>query len=261
MLVSSAMRDRLVLETSNDGAVLRVLLDAPPGNILDIRLLTDLRRRLAAAGRSRALKVIVFEGNGPNFSYGVSIPEHRPRTVGRMLSAFHDLFRTLLRIDRVLVAVVSGQCLGGGMELACFCHRVFAHPGSRLGQPEIRLGVFPPLASVILPLRCGQAVADEVCLTGRMFSAREALALRLVDEVATDPRRAANRWIARELLPKSAASLSCAVKAVRLGYNRDLLRDLARTERIYRHDLMRTADAREGIEAFLERRSPIWKDR
>ena len=92
-----------------------------------------------------------------------------------------------------LVAVVRGQCLGGGMELACFCHRVFAHPKARLGQLEIRLGVFPPVASVILPLRCGQAVADEFCLTGRTFTAKEALAARLVDEVAADPRRAADR--------------------------------------------------------------------
>src|SRR5262249_39235431 len=120
------MRERIVLDTTNGGALLRVLLDAPPGNILDIALLTDLNRKIARHGRSRSLKAIVFEAAGPNFSYGVSVLEHRPGTVGRMLKAFHDLFRTLLRLDRALVAVVRGQCLGGGMELACFCHRVFA---------------------------------------------------------------------------------------------------------------------------------------
>ncbi|PYT37256.1 MAG: hypothetical protein DMF52_03620 [Acidobacteria bacterium] len=193
------MQDRVVLERLHGGAVLRAILDAPPGNILDIATLSDLNRRVAAEGGSKALKAIVFEGAGPNFSFGVSIQEHRTDTVEEMLRAFHDLFRTLLRLDRVLVAVVRGRCLGGGLELASFCHRVFAHPRARLGQPEINLGVFPPLASVILPLRCGQAVADEVCLTGRTFSAREALARRLVDEIAADPRRAADRWIAKHL--------------------------------------------------------------
>jgi cyclohexa-1,5-dienecarbonyl-CoA hydratase len=255
------MQGRVVLEPSHGGAVLRAVFKAPPGNILDIATLADLRRRIAASAASPGVKAIVFEGAGPDFSYGVSIEEHRPRTAARMLRSFHDLFRSLLRLDRVLIAVVRGRCLGGGMELACFCHRVFAHPNARLAQPEIGLGVFPPLASVILPLRCGQAVADEACLTGRTFSAREALTLRLVDEVAADPRRAADRWIAKYLLPRSAASLRRAVRAARLHYRRTLLHELAGTERIYLRDLMRTHDAREGIEAFLEKRPPRWRDR
>jgi len=255
------MPDRIHLERSHGGAVLRVLLDAPPGNILDIRKLSDLDRRLSDEGRAAGLKAIVFEGAGPNFSYGVSIEEHRPATVKEMLAAFHGLFGTLARLDRVLVAVVRGRCLGGGLELAAFCHRVFAHPKARLGQPEIDLGVFPPLASVILPLRCGQAAADEACLTGRIYSAREAAALNLVDAVAADPRRAADLWIARHILPKSAAALAVAARASRLQFNRAVRRDLAETERLYLEDLMRTDDAREGIEAFLAKRAPRWKDR
>ena len=255
------MQDRVVLERLHGGAVLRVLLNAPPGNILDIATLSDLDRRLAAEHAAKHLKALMFEGAGPNFSYGVSIPEHRPQTVGEMLRAFHGVLRRLVRLDRLLLAVVRGQCLGGGLELASFCHRVFAHPKARLGQPEIKLGVFPPLASVMLPLRCGQPVADEICLTGRTFSAKEALARRLVDEVAADPRRAADRWIAKHLLPASAASLARAVRAARLRYNRTVLEDLDGAERIYLDDLMRTEDAREGIEAFLEKRAPRWKDR
>jgi len=255
------MQDRVVLERSHGGAVLRVLLDAPPGNILDIATLSKLNRRLVAEGKGPTLKTIVFEGAGSHFSYGVSIEEHRPVTVETMLRTFHGLFRTLLELDRVLVAVVRGRCLGGGLELAAFCHRVFAHPGARLGQPEINLGVFPPVASVILPRRCGQAAADEICLTGRMLSAREALKLRLVDEVAADPRRAADRWIAKHLLPKSAASLARAVRAARLRYGKAIGSDLLETERLYLQDLMLTEDAREGVEAFLAKRPPRWKDR
>ncbi len=255
------MPDRVVLERSHDGAVLRVVLDAPPGNILDIATISDLSRKLAAEGSASALKAIVFEGAGGNFSYGVSIEEHRPGTVEEMLRTFHALFGTLQRLDRVLVAVVHGRCLGGGLELASFCHRVFAHPRARLGQPEINLGVFAPVASVILPLRCGQAAADEICLTGRTYTAREGLKLGLVDEVAADPGRAADRWLAKHILPKSAAALARAVKAARLRHGAALDNDLAATERLYLEDLMRTHDAREGIEAFLAKRVPLWKNR
>jgi len=251
----------VVPERLHGGAVLRLTLDAPPGNILDIAMMRALGRVLAADSGASPLKAIVLEGAGAHFSFGASIEEHRPETVRDMLSAFHDLIRALARLDRVLVAVVRGQCLGGGMELACFCHRVFAHPRARLGQPEIRLGVFPPVASVILPLRCGQAVADEVCLTGRTFTAKEALTARLVDEVAADPRRAADKWIRTRILPNSAASLARAVRAARLRFNQALAADLAETERIYLDGLMRTHDAKEGIEAFLEKRRPVWMDR
>ncbi len=255
------MTGLVVPEHAHGGAVLRLTLNRPPGNILDIAMIGALRDALAVHGTATALKAIVLEGAGAHFSFGASIEEHRPARVRALLTTFHALFRALARLDRTLVAVVRGQCLGGGLELACFCHRVFAHPKTRLGQPEIRLGVFPPVASVVLPLRCGQAVADEVCLTGRSFTAREALAARLVDEVAADPGRAADRWIRRGILPHSAAALARAVRAARLRVTQAIATDLAETERVYLDDLMRTRDAAEGIEAFLEKRRPVWKDR
>ncbi len=96
------MQDRIVLESQHRGAVLHVLLDAPPGNILDIPLLTELNRRLCSKGRSAILKAIILEGAGANFSYGVSIEEHRPETAGRMPHAFHGLCKSLLRLVRIL---------------------------------------------------------------------------------------------------------------------------------------------------------------
>src|SRR5437867_1571668 len=255
------MTGLVVPKHAHGGAVLRLTLDAPPGNILDIAMIRALRGAIDAHGGSPSLKVIVLEGAGANFSFGASIEEHRQEKGHALRSSFHELFRALAALDRTLVAVGRGQCLGGGMELACFCQRVFAHPRTRMGQPEINLGVFPPVASVVLPLRCGQAVADEVCLSGRSFTAKEALAARLVDEVAADPGRAAERFIVKWILPKSAASLARAVRAARLRFNRAIDADLEETERIYLDDLMNTRDAREGIEAFLARRRPVWKDR
>jgi cyclohexa-1,5-dienecarbonyl-CoA hydratase len=255
------MSDLVIAERLHDGAVLRLLLNAPPGNVIDLRMMSEIARLLAAEGRSARLKAILLEGAGRHFSYGVSIPEHRPATAAEMLSSFHALFRLLAGLDRFLIAVVRGRCLGGGMELACFCQRVVSHPAARFAQPEITLGVFAPVASLILARRAGQAVADDVCLTGRTLTAAQARAAGLVDEVARDPRRAAERFIATHLLPSSAASLARAVRASRLDWNRALLRDLPEVERIYLDDLMRTEDAREGIEAFLAKRAPAWKDR
>ncbi len=255
------MPDLVVATTLEDGAVLRLLLNAPRGNILDIAMIQALDRVLERNGRAAGVKAILFEGTGDHFSYGASVEEHRPGKVAGMLTAFHGMFRRLASLDRTLVAVVRGQCLGGGMELACFCHRVFASPGARFGQPEITLGVFAPVASLILARRAGQGVADDVCLTGRVLTAQEALVARLIDEVADDPRQAADAWIAQHLAPKSAASLARAVKAVRLQWNTAFLRDLAHAEKIYLDDLMGTEDAKEGIEAFLARRPPAWKNR
>jgi cyclohexa-1,5-dienecarbonyl-CoA hydratase len=255
------MGDPVVSEHLHDGTVLHLTLHAPPGNILDIAMIERLTREVEAHGRAASLKAIVFEGTGRHFSYGASIEDHRPERVGRMLAAFHGLFRLLAGIDRVILAVVRGRCLGGGMELACFSHRIFAAPGARFAQPEINLGVFPPVASLILARRGGQGVADDLCLSGRTLTARQALAAGLIDEVAADPRRAAEGWVRRHLLPKSAASLALAVRAARLGWNEAFLRGLDETERLYLDELMETEDAREGIEAFIARRPPRWKDR
>jgi len=255
------MGDPVRTERRHGGAVLEVTLDAPPGNILDIPMMKSLARVLRREERDPRLKAILFAGAGANFSYGVSIEEHRPARARAMLRSFHGLFRLLVRLDRVLVAAVRGQCLGGGMELACFCQRVVAHPEARFGQPEIDLGLFPPVASLILPRRAGQAAADEACLTGRRYTAREAVEARFVDELAGDPRQAALDWIVRFILPKSGAALRWAARAARLHWNAALVRDLDRLERLYLDDLMKTRDAREGIEAFLAKRPPAWKDR
>jgi len=286
-MIRPPRRPRVIAEPLLGGAVVRLAFNAPPGNILDIPMMDDLTRALRRAaggegvaagraagtsgrrkaragggeGRAPALKAILFEGEGPNFSYGASIEDHRPARVGRMLKSFHAVFRALARMDLVLVAVVRGRCLGGGMELACFCHRVFADPGARLAQPEIDLGVFAPVASLILARRAGQPVADEACLTGRSFTAAEALEAGLVDEVAADPRHAAEEWLRAGIIPKSAAAIGLAVRAARLRWLGGFLKDLAQVERLYLRDLMRTADAREGIEAFLAKRPPVWKDR
>jgi cyclohexa-1,5-dienecarbonyl-CoA hydratase len=230
-------------------------------NVLDTAAVRWLRGVLREAGGTPGLKCVVLSGEGANFSAGASVSEHLPEAVADMLREFHGLFRDLLDAAVPAVAAVRGACLGGGLELAALCHRVVCARDARLGQPEIALGVFAPVASVALAERVGRGVAEDLCLTGRTLDATEALASGLADEVADDPVEAALAWARKHLLPRSAASLRLAVRAVRIPFAERFLSHLAAAERLYLDRLMRTEDAVEGIRAFLEKRPPRWSDR
>lgn len=242
------------------GQVLRVVLDSPKGNVLDADMMGELTALLDRLQGARSLKLLCFAGAGGHFSFGASVPEHVRERAAAMLEGFHGLFRRLAALAVPTAAAVRGRCLGGGMELATFCHRVVAHPGAFLGQPEIQLAVLPPIASIVLPARVGQARADDLILTGRSVKAEEAAAMGLVDELAEDPEAAVLAWAERELVPKSAAALRCAVRAARLELHRRIEVDLPRIERLYLDELMATHDANEGLAAFLEKRPPRYTD-
>jgi len=178
-----------------------------------------------------------------------------------MIRRFHELLTAVLDSGVVLIAAIRGQCLGGGLELATLAHRIVAHQEATLGQPEISLGVFAPAASILLPMRISRARAESLCLTGAAVSAREALAIGLVDDVVSDdPADAALAWARAHLADKSATSLRLAIRAVRADLAETLRRRLPVLERLYLDELMKTADAQEGLRAFLEKRKPTWTD-
>jgi len=244
-----------------EGTIWRIALSAGKGNIIDEALIEDLTDVFRRAAETRHLKAILLEGEGPHFSFGASVPEHFPEHAARMLRGFHGLFEAILESDVPVLAAVRGQCLGGGLELASFCHRVFASPDARLGQPEIALGVFAPAASVILAERMGRARAEDLCLSGRVIGAEEALAAGLIDEIAEDPTAAALAHARAHFLPRSASSLRFAVWAVRRGFGERLRQELKALEQVYLEELMATHDAAEGLRAFMEKRPPRWQDR
>jgi cyclohexa-1,5-dienecarbonyl-CoA hydratase len=251
---------RVRAEAIEEGALWRVVLTGSKGNIIDTALCVALAEVYRDAALARGLKGVLLEGDGPSFSYGASIAEHLPEAVGAMLHAFHGLFATMLESAVVTLGVVRGRCLGGGLELASFCHRVFASPDATFGQPEIVLGVFAPLASMFLRERTGRGPAEDLCLSGRTLAAREALHVGLVDVVADDPFQAALAYAREHFLPRSAASLRHAVRAVRGDLRARFASDIAALERLYLEELMRTSDAEEGIRAFLEKRAPRWRN-
>jgi cyclohexa-1,5-dienecarbonyl-CoA hydratase len=243
------------------GPVAWITLDRPPLNILDIPLMRELGRVVGELAEAKS--ILALEGAGPRgFSAGADVRDHTPERVGEMLEAFHGVFRRLWQADTITVAAVRGKCLGGGCELATFCDFVLAEESAEFGQPEIRLGCFPPVAMVTFPRLVGPRAALDLILTGRTIHAAEALALGLITRVVPDGEldRAA-RTLVEELSRLSPAVLRMTRRLLRGRIGLDFESALAETEAFYLAELMKTEDAREGIQAFLEKRQPAWRGR
>lgn len=253
---------KIIREELFNGQVIRLTLNAPKANVLDGEMMAELQTQLEDI--QPQVKLIQFIGAGDHFSFGASVPEHSRDKAPMMLKQFHGLFYTLADLAVPTAALVSGQCLGGGMELALMCNFIFIDRTAKLGQPEINLGVFAPPASVILPLKIGQAKADDLLLTGRIMNAEEALEMGLATKLFDDRDSmltGTDEWVEKQILPKSASSLKYAVQSARWKFNETLRDQLSKLEKFYIEELMATHDANEGIESFLEKRKPEWENR
>ncbi|MGB6067114.1 MAG: enoyl-CoA hydratase-related protein [Desulfomonilaceae bacterium] len=258
------MQYRLIqCEELYEGAVFKIVLNSPKANILEAAMLAEISTALDEKCKENHLKLMVFEGAGKHFSFGASVQEHTKEKAAMMLKAFHGVFYRLMRLAVPTMAVVRGQCLGGGMELALFCNFIVADRTAMFGQPEIVLGVFPPPASVMLPRKVGQSHADDLVLTGRSIDALEAHRIGMVNiltDEGQDAWEVASQWTEKHILPKSASCLRVANRAVRNDFFRRIREDFPHMESLYLKDLMEGHDANEGIGAFLEKRKPEWKD-
>ena len=248
-----------------DGALLRLTLARPKANLIDAAMIaalgSALRATLASHGGARGLRGVLLDHDGPHFSFGASVEEHLPAHCAAMLGALHALLGTMLDFPAPILVAVRGQCLGGGLEVALAAGPIFAAPDAQFGQPEMKLGVFAPAASVLLPWRVNQPAAEDLLLSGRAIGAAEAHAIGLVRQVADDPVAAALAYFDEHLAPRSAASLGFAVQAARGARAAAAKARLAEVERLYLDGLMRTHDANEGLAAFLAKRPPCWEHR
>lgn len=250
----------LHVEPEKDGTLLRLRLSRPKANIVDASMIAALREALREHLPDAHLRGVLLEAEGPHFSFGASVEEHMPGSCTAMLRELHALILQLVGCPVPVLVAVRGQCLGGGLELAAAGHRIFAAPGATLGQPEIKLAVFAPAASCLLPERIGQSRAEDLLWSGRGIGAEEAHRIGLVDTLADDPSVAAVAYFDEHLAPRSASSLRFAVRAARFDFVARVRRKLAEVERLYLEELMATRDAVEGLTAFLEKRPAAWED-
>lgn len=244
-----------------DGALLRLRLARPKANLIDAAMIAALHESLVGYRESAGLRAVLLDSEGPHFSFGASVEEHLPGRCEAMLSSLHALLLAMLEFPVPILVAVHGQCLGGGLEVALAGGPIFAAPDAQLGQPEMKLGVFAPAASCLLPYRVNQPAAEDLLFSGRSVGGEEAKAIGLVQDLAADPEAAALAYFDQHLATKSAAALACALAAVRSPYIADLRRGLAQVERLYLDRLMQTRDADEGLNAFLAKRQPQWEHR
>ena len=244
--------------------VARVTFARPPLNIFTIALMREVDAALTEVMGMRDVVAVVFDAaeGSRAFSAGVSVEEHQPEIVYRMLESFHDIFRTLEQLAKPAVAVVDGSALGGGCELVAACDIVIAGARAKFGQPEIKLGVFPPVAAVLLPRLVGERRARELLLTGEIFDAQEALRLGLVSHVVEAAQLGAKlQEILSRLRELSAPALEMTRRALDTARGRPFLDALERVEDLYLNELMKTEDAQEGVRAFMEKRKPAWRNK
>ncbi len=244
------------IEFATDPNAYRITLNDPPLHILDIAILEQLRDALGRVSGDRHCLIITSTGDKA-FSAGASVQDHLGDRVVTMLQRFHECFRILAKLDLVTVALVKGPALGGGCELALACDFVLASDRARFGQPEINLGVFPPVAAYQLSRQLPPRRGLELLLTGDTVDGTE-IANAIFPAAEFDQR--ANEWLQR-LYKQSASSLRFAKRAFRLAQSADFNERLAAVERLYLEELMKTHDATEGLNAFIEKRKPTWQGR
>jgi cyclohexa-1,5-dienecarbonyl-CoA hydratase len=244
-----------------DGGLLRLRLARPKANLIDAAMIEALFNVFSSYRSNSKLLAVLIDHEGPHFSFGASVEEHLPEQCEKMLKGLHALLGAMLEWPRPILVAARGQCLGGGLELALAGNLLYLAPDAKLGQPEMKLGVFAPAASVLLPLRIGQARAEDLLYSGRSIDAQTALAWGLANGVAEDPSALALEFFEKNLSDKSAASMAHAVRAAREPFAQLARARLRDVEALYLDDLMATRDANEGLNAFIEKRPPKWEHR
>jgi cyclohexa-1,5-dienecarbonyl-CoA hydratase len=248
------------IESDITAPVARIKLINPPLNVIDLHMARELQQTLAELEVRSDISVIVFEGDAHAFSAGVDIKAHLPEQIREMLTGFHAVIRAVVASRKVTIAAVRGTCLGGGAELAAVCDMAYTAREATWGFPEIKLACYPPVAAVALAPLIGQKRAAELVFTGRQFSGDEAAAMGLANRsVAADELESVVEWTLAELRALSPAALAYAKKAFYAWDAIHFDKGLARAEKIYLEELISTADAREGIIAFLEKRPAKWR--
>jgi len=250
------------IRVKQEDGIARLIFSRPPLNVLNIEMMDEINSALEVLGRDKDLKTLVIEAEGKAFSAGVDVADHSEEKMEEMLSTFHSIFFSLRTFQQPIVGVIDGTALGGGCEIITYCDMVIATDRATFGQPEIKVGVFPPVAVVALPKLIGKRKTYEMVLTGRSIDADEALRIGLINKVVPHEKleETVDSFLA-ELQSQSAIVLRMTKRAIFETLGLGFEEGVQVAERLYLDYLMKTEDAKEGLQAFLERRKPNWKNR
>lgn len=254
---------KIEIEYLHEGQVASLRLNAPKGNVLDAIMMGEIASAFGKFSQLDKLKLVVLSAEGNHFSFGASVEEHTKENAPAMLKNFHSLLIQMIDTNIPVLSQVKGLCLGGALELVLATHIIFSTKDAQFGQPEVNLSVFPPPASILLPLKIGYAGAEELLITGMNLKADKAFEKGLVNSVFENYEEMESytqTWIAKYILPKSAVALRFAMRAGRAFMKQVLTDHLKNLENLYLAELMETHDANEGINAFLEKRDPNWQN-
>jgi cyclohexa-1,5-dienecarbonyl-CoA hydratase len=249
------------IQTELKEGVATLTLNRPPVNVLNIEMMEEINTYFESLLKEKALKLLVIQAAGKAFSAGVDVGEHLGDLVYKMIEVFHRMFRLMDALKVPSIAVVNGSALGGGCELAVYCDMVMATEKAKFGQPEIQVGVFPPIAALVFPRMMGRKKALELILSGDVISAQEALALGMINKIVPEASLAeeVSRFV-EKFKKLSGTVLKLTKEATLAGLNDDAEKGLKVIEKIYLDRLMKTHDAIEGLKAFIDKRKPTWKD-
>ena len=249
------------IEVSYDNGLGTITLNRPPVNVLNISMIEEINSALDSWMGMKELKVVLFNARGKCFSAGVDVAEHMGEHASKLIEVFHGIFRRIEKLGVLTAASVYGSCLGGGCELAIFCDMIIASESANFGQPEIRVGVFPPIAAYLMPRILGRKVASELILSGKTINASKSLDIGLVNRVVKEEDLEPETVeFVTPYLEMSSKILHLTKKAIGAGLRDELEPALKVIEDIYLNELMKSHDAHEGLTAFLEKRAPEWKD-
>lgn len=256
------MADLHYLQVDLTDGVARITLARPKHNVLDIDMMNELNGQLEMLLADQYLKCIVLLGDGPSWCAGVEVADHKPGNVDKMIATFNRIFELIEQFEVPLIAAVQGACLGGGMELAIACDMVIASDKAVFGQPEIKLGFFPPYAAMRLPQLVGPSKAIEICTTGKRYSAAEAVRMGFVTN-AVDPEQFSEtvEKLIAEIQYNSPLIIRLNKRAVKKHLGMPFDQALAGVSDLFLNTLMKTEDTLEGIRSFEERRKPDWKNK
>ncbi len=245
-----------------DGAVARLTLDRPEHNLLNERMLSEIAAGINSIGEKREVKLIVIDSAAKSFCGGIELGEYTQRRVFQLLDAFHNAFAAMMDTSKPVLVVINGPAFGGGSELAALADLVVATPKARFAQPEIKLGVFPPLSAVILPYILGPKVALELVLTGEAMTAERAAELGLVNRLVPESQleKTVDDLIAK-VTAQSGPVLTMAKRAILGSVGVPLREGVRNSMKIFLNELSDLEDAQEGLRALVEKRAPKWKNR